>query len=323
MKFLTAAALSLLSVADAATRVAVIEIGSGGAVRRTNSEVSETSTNGVLSFWGALHSPGRKLQHAGMTVVPDIFNRPADGIVVGISNVDLDSMPTVNNLMVDEGVNGVVGHMEVEGEVESEMLSKLDTVEKLESADALPAAAKHHCQKAGISGVQLEANSQNAAAIDSSVASMLEELRSIADGSQTIIVHLVIEEDEGSARRRHLARRLNEDNNEEGNDNNGQENNNDNRDEENQGNYNNGNGNDNNYYANLKKNYYKYGYYNNANEWVSQYKTMFQIQYFNVVLWTSLGLAVVLIATISMLINMPLMEDTLLFGQSAKMSMDE
>jgi hypothetical protein len=46
---------------------------------------------------------------------------------------------------------------------------------------------------------------------------------------------------------------------------------------------------------------------------------MFQIQYFNVVLWTSITLVVLTFATVSMMINMPLEADTLLFGESAKM----
>ena len=41
--------------------------------------------------------------------------------------------------------------------------------------------------------------------------------------------------------------------------------------------------------------YYGYGYYNAYGEWVTPYKTMFQIQYFNVVLWTSLGLCLIIL----------------------------
>merc|ERR1711915_809561 len=63
--------------------------------------------------------------------------------------------------------------------------------------------------------------------------------------------------------------------------------------------------------------YYGYGYYNAYGEWVTPYKTMFQIQYFNVVLWTSLGLVATLFFSIYLMIYMPLMADTLLFGESA------
>ena len=71
--------------------------------------------------------------------------------------------------------------------------------------------------------------------------------------------------------------------------------------------------------ADANNGYYGYGYYNAYGEWVTPYKTMFQIQYFNIVLWTSVGLVMVLFFTVYLMINMPLMADTLLFGESAKM----
>jgi hypothetical protein len=49
---------------------------------------------------------------------------------------------------------------------------------------------------------------------------------------------------------------------------------------------------------------------------------MFQIQYFNIVLWTAVGLTLVLFFSVFLMINMPLMADTLLFGESAKMSFE-
>ena len=134
--------------------------------------------------------------------------------------------------------------------------------------------------------------------------------------SETVIVHLVVEEEDGSARRRVLTselegktssatkeepiqRRLAEDEGEgegEG-DGDGDENNN--------------------------SGYYGYGYYNAYGEWVTPYKTMFQIQYFNVVLWTSLGLVATLFFSIYLMIYMPLMADTLLFGESARVAHDD
>jgi len=50
---------------------------------------------------------------------------------------------------------------------------------------------------------------------------------------------------------------------------------------------------------------------------------MFQIQYFNVVLWTAIGLTITLISTIYLMLYMPLMPDTLLFGESAKVMGDD
>jgi hypothetical protein len=49
---------------------------------------------------------------------------------------------------------------------------------------------------------------------------------------------------------------------------------------------------------------------------------MFQIQYFNVVLWTAVGLTIVLFFSVYLMMNMPLMADTLLFGESSKMSFE-
>jgi len=67
-------------------------------------------------------------------------------------------------------------------------------------------------------------------------------------------------------------------------------------------------------------NQYGNGYYNDYGEWVTNYRTIFQIQYYNVVLWTAVGLFALAYVSNVMLVNMPLMEDTLLFGESAKMA---
>ena len=115
---------------------------------------------------------------------------------------------------------------------------------------------------------------------------------------RNIIVHLVIEEESSSVHPRANSRRLEDQNQQEGQ--NEQEQNNGGAEGENQ-------------------RYFGYGYYNDFGEWVTPYKTMFQIQYFNVVLWTSVGLAVVLYFTIYLMMYMPLEPDTLLFGESAKL----
>merc|ERR1711935_815103 len=69
--------------------------------------------------------------------------------------------------------------------------------------------------------------------------------------------------------------------------------------------------------------YYGYKYYNSYGELVTTYKTMFQIQYYNVVLWTSLGLVLTLFYSFALMLGMPLMPDTLLFGESAKVQLDD
>merc|ERR1719223_2512989 len=115
MKFVFTALVAMTATVDAATRVAVIELGSSGTVRRTTtaSRQEETSVDGVASFWSALHGYGRKLQHAGMPVVPDLFSRPDSGIVISLSGVDLDSMPQTDAIMSNESESGVVGHLDV------------------------------------------------------------------------------------------------------------------------------------------------------------------------------------------------------------------
>merc|ERR1712048_1120856 len=63
----------------------------------------------------------------------------------------------------------------------------------------------------------------------------------------------------------------------------------------------------------------KNGYLNAYGEWITTYKSMIHIQYSNVVLWTSIILILSVIISTGMMIYMPLMPDTLLFGESAKM----
>jgi hypothetical protein len=302
MKLLLAAAFALTTtVADAATRVAVIELGTSGTVRRTTSADLETSVDGVASFWSALHGYGRKLQHAGMPVVPDLFSRPESGVVVGLSGVDLDNMPTLNSLMNDVDSNHVVGHMEVPGQQCKNMMKKVKQVESLESASSIQSSFNSQAQESGISGLQLDVTSANAADIDAQIASIVQEAK--FDG-KTVVLHLVVEEEDGASRRRNLARRLEEAQGEQQQEN---------------GENNNADG------ENQQKNngYYGYGYYNAYGEWVTPYKTMFQIQYFNVVLWTSLGLVAVLFFSIYLMVYMPLMADTLLFGESARVAHDD
>mmetsp|Transcript_9329 Transcript_9329/g.19374 ORF Transcript_9329/g.19374 Transcript_9329/m.19374 type:complete len:316 (-) Transcript_9329:60-1007(-) len=306
-------ATTLLS-ADAATRVAVVELGSSGTVRRTTSSSEAASVDGVASFWSALHGYGRKLQHPGMPMVPDLFSRPQSGVVIGLtgSGIDLDNMPTLESLL-DEN-DQVVGHMQLKGHQCKKMLDNVPDKKDYGSEVSLKSAFDVKAKQAGISGMQFDVSSANAADIDAQIAALLKEYQS----SETVIVHLVVEEEDGSDRRRVLAstldgeqdsatkgmataqhRRLESEDEEEG------------EGEEGGDEQNNNNG------------YYGYGYYNAYGEWVTPYKTMFQIQYFNVVLWTSLGLVAVLFFSIYLMIYMPLMADTLLFGESARVAHDD
>lgn len=304
MRVLFTFALALAS-ADAATRVAVIELGKAGTVRRTTASNVATSPQGVASFWGALHGHSRKLQHAGMTVVPDMFSRPDSGVVVGLTGVDLDNMPMLNGLMTEEG-NGVVGHMEMHGQRCNDMMRSVNNVQEVQASN-LYTSFQSQAAEAGMSGMKLQVSSENAHDIDMQLGNLVQKAAEDANNSgKTVVLHLVVEEDDGASRRRRLARRL-QDGEGEGEAADAGENADAGADNE----------------SDQFNGFYGYKYYNAYGELVTPYKTMFQIQYFNVVLWTSLGLLGTLAFSLYTFMYMPLMADTLLFGESAKVVHDD
>jgi len=317
---LALALTSNLSVVEAGTRVAVVELGASGTVRRTTaSSLEETSVDGVASFWSALHGYGRKLQHAGMPVVPDLFSRPESGVVVGLTGngFNLDHMPTLKGLLMshqgseEHDDKRVVGHMQLPGSQCKKMLKNLKQQQEHSPDASFRDAFETQAQELGISGMHIDVTTANAVSIDSQIASLLNDYSSSLDGSKTVVLHLVVEEDNGAARSRNLARRL------DGQDQSEAENVPQRRLEQEE---------DADADANAQSSnngYYGYGYYNAYGEWVTPYKSMFQIQYFNVVLWTSLGLVAVLFFSIYLMIYMPLMADTLLFGESARVAYDD
>jgi hypothetical protein len=304
-----ASLFALLAVAassvNAATKIAVLELGKGGTVRRTTSKNPATSVEGVNSFWSAVHSHGRSLQHAGMTVVPDLFNKAESGIVFGIegSGVDLENMPFINELLASDDAAVAVGHMELAGSHCGALMRNVNDVQDNVLPSMMVATAKKQAAEQGLSGFKTHVDSENAAAVEDQFQTMLQELerQAIAAGT-TVIVHFIVEENTASSERRRLSRRLEDEAEGEGDNNDGQNAN--------------GDGSD-------SSGYYGYGYYNSYGEWVTPYKTMFQIQYFNVVLWTAIGLTVTVFFTIYLMVNMPLEPDTLLFGESAKMVGEE
>lgn len=282
----------LICTADAATKVAVLEFGKGGGVRRTDSKHAGTSVEGVASFWSALHVEGRNLQYPGMTVVPDLFKKADSGVVIGISGSQLSAMPSLSDLLNKS--KDVVGHMEVSGAAFNKLMSKVDDLE-LGSVDTFVDSAKKHADKLGLSGYLTPVDNESAGALDAKISSLLKGIKQVAEKSgKTVVVHLVVEDKVAPARRRLDEQNAENDNAENNNAANGE-----------------------------NQQYFGYGYYNDFGEWVTPYKTMFQIQYFNVVLWTAIGLAVTLAYTIYHMLFMPLEPDTLLFGESAKMVGDE
>lgn len=307
--FLLCVLFTLLSSANALTRVAVVELGKRGTVRKIDSRVPLTTVSGVASFWSALHYPGRRVQHAGMVLVPDIFNKAENGMVVGLkgSGVSLDAMPFVNSLL-EENTNGVVGHFELDGFKGDDLLNKVSNSEDVDTS-AFASSCNRHAKSSGLTGIITNVGSKDSTFINAQLRDVIMKLDAQATAAgNTVVLHLVVEEEEGSSRRRLLSRRLEDEGAGEG----------DQEQEENQEVEGNNNGN-----AQQNNGYYGYGYYNSYGEWVTPYKTMFQIQYFNVVLWTAIGLTVILFFTVYLMLYMPLMPDTLLFGESAKLVGDD
>eukprot|EP00566_Odontella_aurita_P019984 CAMPEP_0113566436 /NCGR_PEP_ID=MMETSP0015_2-20120614/22722_1 /TAXON_ID=2838 /ORGANISM="Odontella" /LENGTH=299 /DNA_ID=CAMNT_0000468725 /DNA_START=85 /DNA_END=984 /DNA_ORIENTATION=+ /assembly_acc=CAM_ASM_000160 len=289
---LAAAVAALATCVDAATTVAVIEIGSGGVARRTTTSSSKTSIQAVSSFWNSMHDVdngekkrrAKSLQYPGMTVVPDLFKRADGGVAIGItgSGVDLTAMPSVSSLL---GENSV-GSFRLSGSQGSALMEKAGRVNDIVDSSVLGSSIEKKA-KAAASGNKLGSvsvsvdNKESAIAVDKDVSKTLSSLQQYAsETGSTVVVHLVVEEEDDFPRRR-LEDQEDEDQDEEEGDDDGNGDNDGNQ---------------------------------NSNE-----KTIFQIQYFNVVLWTSVALVVLLMFTIGLTIAMPLEPDTLLFGESAKM----
>lgn len=284
---LTALAASPSSGVSAETTVAILEFGPGGSVHRSTSSATESTFAAVSSLWNVLHDnrPQRApsmSQHAGMSVVPDIFTRADAGIVVGLSGgggESLKAMPTAMSLL-DEGASHVVGHVHIPGQRSGELLKraskKTDDVSVISEEDVgrrLQATAETAARGdlKGMEALSLAVDNDDAAAVaDKQLGHMLETLKKEATANgKTVVLHLVVEE--AGAGHRRL--------------------------EDNQNNQNNQNQNDNNANSN------------------SDEPTMYEIQTFNLYLWTAVGLIVVLFMVMSAFIAMPLMPDTLLYGE--------
>jgi hypothetical protein len=241
--------LSMAYAAQADTRVSVIELGKGGAVHRTNARDPLTTVKGIDSFWSALHSPRRHLQRAGMAVVPDLFTKASNGIVISLkgSDVNMDAMPFVSMLLEDEGSNGVVGVLEVQGEAADTLLNKVDKVDTVD-ASSFTSFCKKHSQTEGLTGLVATVHDTDRVEFDSLLREIIATLDADATAAgKTIVLHLVVEDIAGSSRKRLLSRRLEGDEDEAEGD--------ANADANNEGQQKNG--------------YYGYGYYNSYGEWVS------------------------------------------------------
>jgi len=307
-----AAAVAALACGVDATTVAVLEFGKGGTVHRTTSTAPKTSAAGAMSFFRSLHETGksrrtRATQYPGMSVVPNLFSRPAGGVSIGISgSVDLESMPTVAGILDEDSAS--VGHFNLNNAEGKRLLQQISG-EKVDSETFVSAVDKKAQVAAASTGNSLESVSINiestdaAADVDAGLARSLKAISEHAEKSgSTVVVHLVIEENDSTLERRlSESRRLeDEDKNE------NQDNNNNDKDDEGE---------------DYEFDYSVYGYYKNG-RYYNPYRTITEIQNFNIFLWTSVGLVVILFSANYMMMYMPLMADTLLFGESAKVAAD-
>lgn len=292
------------SGASAETTIVVLEFGPGGSVHRSASSGSAESTSpaAVASFWNVLHRPSSSTsskraptmgQHAGMSVVPDLFTRADAGIVIGLRADSLKSMPNAESLLSDDDAaapSNVVGRLRIPGNVGEELVKLVapsDDVEVVETGEdagrrllsTAEAAARGELSSGGKGGGGIEALSLVVDASDAGAASAADEqlgrmLSTLKDraavNGKTVVLHLVVERDGGTAGRRLQDQDANAD--------------------------------------------------ANANSYSYNQKSMYEIQSFNLYLWTSVGLFVVVAMVMGAFIDMPLFPDTLLFGESGKMA---
>lgn len=292
--FFSFSLVSCLATASATT-VAVLEIGRGGTVHEVTASSPTSTTNGVLSFLQTVHDAShdgnqrktRATQYPGMTVVPDLFSRPNGGVVIGIYGEgakNLQDMPTVASFLSGESLSK--GHFHIDGDESRRLMRSINAlpVKVTEFGETLSAKSRDALQTTAnkIESIAINvASSEEAGYVDAHISRMLVNLADEANqAGTTILVHLIVDDQHTSSRRR-LAE---EDNGEDGN-----------------------------------SSYEIPGYYDDNGNFITPYRTIFQIQYYNICLWTAIGLFTIFVSANLITVNMPLMPDTLLFGESAKM----
>lgn len=264
------------------TTVAILEFGPGGSVHRTTSSSSVTEANpaAVSSLWNVLHRPSSKHtwdRRAGMSIVPDLFTAADAGIVIGIQGEGLKSMPAIMALLdAEEITDNVVGHLHVPGRAGADLMKRAAA-----SSKGVELISNE------VMGTRLQSTAETAArgasegietlslAVDNAAAA------EVADEQLGRMLTTLKEQAlaNGKTVVLHLVVEDSTRRRLEGEDNEEGEN------EEN----------------------------NNAYAWNE--RTIYEIQTFNLFLWTSVGLFVILAMTMSAFVAMPLMPDTLLFGE--------
>jgi hypothetical protein len=278
------------SLTAANTKVAVLEIGAKGVIQRSTSTSKEATVAGVQTFWASLHDNNsrRALVSKDIPIVSDLFSKPDVGIAISlVGGVDLSIMPEASRMLGGQAV-GVIQVPGLQGRQLLENVAKSSTWK-----EAVSSALTSSSMQAFTIDVKDDASSADAE-LSRMVASLKEEATS---RGKSIVLYLVVEDDEDHSRRQLMERDLNTLGD--------------------------------NYYASLSANYtsssggfYGYGFEDSNGDFIVMSKTIFQIQYFQIVLWTAIGLASALIFCFSLMVGMPLMADTLLFGESSKMMGD-
>ena len=300
------AAITPLTCADETT-VTILEFGPGGTVHRSTSTSTESNSAAVTSLWNALHNPTTNnkqstisQQHAGMSIVPDLFTKPSSGIIVKLQGDEYKSMKMAQTLLdttttpaTTSNKHNIVGHVHIPGQAGTNLMESATKTYSLNKGDGvIPSeeVSKHLSKIAStdnLSGVETITlnvdNKDDAKNVDKHLSEMLSTLKKQAvDNKKTVVVHVIMEDGDIHGRRLEDQQNNGED-----------ENNNNNQNANNQN--------------------------QNSN---SNYKSMYEIQTFNLYLWTAVGLFVIVFMVIGAFIDMPLMPDTLLFGETAKIGGD-
>jgi len=273
------------SAAAASTKVAVVEIGSRGLIQKSTTSSSEATVEGVQSFWASLHGKGsshRALVSPEIPVAGDLFRKPDAGIVVHVvgNGVDLSDLPVLNE---------AVGVIQVPGSQGRALVSTVDHISTTWNEAVSAARTSNSLQAVAL--YAKDVSSVNAE-LSRKVATLREEA---ATHGTSVVLHVIVEDElDDSSRRQLVERNLNDGGNAD-------------------------DGSSNSISSYYSTGLYGYGYTDANGNFVVVSKTIFQIQYFQVVLWTAIGLAIALAFCFMLMVDMPLMADTLLFGESSKM----
>lgn len=267
------------SAVSAEITIAVLEFGPGGSVHRTTSSTTESYPVAVSSFWDALHQRSKRssIHHAGMSVVPDLFTRADAGIVIGLQGESLEFMSIAKSLMdVGATADNVIGHIHVPGQYGAELLKRASS-QDVEKVDKENMGQRLQSMAETAAHGLLQGFETLFLDVDS------DNAAAVADEQLRRMLKTLKKQSSANGKTVvvHIVmdstRRRLEENNQEG---------------ENQN-------------QNQNNNAYSYNY-----------RSMYEIQTFNLFLWTAVGLFVILSMVIAAFIDMPLMPDTLLYGET-------